>query len=94
MTPTDCAPPASPELDIVVRELAHVSDRLLEAARIARSLSAATDWQARAAVAFHARAEDWAADVSGLGCLAETVRITTIRAREVARSRVDGWWCP
>lgn len=93
MTSVPCAAGSTAELDIVVRELALVSDRLLEAARAARSLAAATDWQARAAVAFHEKAERWAGDVSALGCLAETVRITAVRAREAARARQAGG-CP
>lgn len=81
-----CLSAATPELDIVVRELAHLSDRLLEVAQGARGLSAATDWHARAAVAFHEKASQWAGAVSGLGCLAETVRLDAIRARELSRS--------
>lgn len=90
---SSCAEIATPELDVVARELARVSGELLEAARLARSLAAATDWQARAAVAFHEKASRWAGDVSSLECLAETARISTVHAREAARSRAI-WGCP
>ncbi|GAA1922021.1 hypothetical protein GCM10009775_13080 [Microbacterium aoyamense] len=93
MTFSACAPAATPELDVVVRELERLSDRLLDVAHIARSLAAATDWQARAAVAFHEKATRWAGTVSGLGCLAETTRIDAVQARESARSRSE-WACP
>ena len=92
MTTTACATPSAAELDIVVRGLAAVSDRLLDAAVTARALASATDWQARAAVAFHEKAEQWASEVSSLGCLAETVRASAARAREAARARSE-WGC-
>lgn len=93
MTFSSCAPASTPELDVVVRELERISDRLQDAAQIARSLVAATDWQARAAMAFHEKAARWAGAVSGLGCLAETARIDVVQARETARSRAE-WGCP
>ncbi len=73
---------AASQLDIVARELAAVSDRLVDAAARARALSAATDWQASAATAFHARAEEWAGEISSLVCVAETARLTAVRARD------------
>jgi hypothetical protein len=66
---------AADELAIVARELATLIDRITDAATAAWGLAAATDWQARAATAFHAKAETWAGDVSGLVCLAETARL-------------------
>jgi hypothetical protein len=74
--------PTSAELDIVVRELAAVSDLILQAAAEARTLAAAADWQSPAARAFHARAAEWAGEISSLGCVAETARLAAIRARE------------
>nr|BFF09641.1 hypothetical protein GCM10025699_09440 [Microbacterium flavescens] len=73
---------AASQLDIVARELTAVSERLVDAAERARALSAATDWQASAATAFHARAEEWAGEISSLVCLAETARLTAVRARD------------
>jgi len=72
------------QLAIVARELDAVVLRLADAAAHARSLAAATDWQARAAEAFPASAEDWAGEVSSLGCLAETARLAAARARDAA----------
>ncbi|MCH6230473.1 hypothetical protein MK786_06950 [Microbacterium sp. CFH 31415] len=70
------------QLDIVARELGVVSDRLGDAAALARALAASTDWQSSAATAFHARAEEWAGEVSSLVCLAETARLSAARARD------------
>ena len=81
---------AASQLDIVARELAAINDRILDAASRARSLAAATDWQARAAEAFHARAEEWAREVSSLVCLAETARVAAIQARDAAHLRHQG----
>lgn len=72
------------QLDIVARELATLSERILDAAAQARSLAAATDWQARAAEAFHERAEAWAGEISSLVCLAETARLAAAQARDAA----------
>lgn len=82
-----CQSEAELRLAVVARELARVSDRLADAAAAARSLSAATDWQARAAVVFHERADAWAREVSGLVCLAETARESAARARDRAALR-------
>lgn len=78
------------QLDIVARELAVVSDRLLDATSRARALAAATDWHARAAEAFHAKAEEWAREISSLVCLAETARIAAAQARDAASFLRDG----
>lgn len=86
---TMSAAAAASQLDIVARELSMVNDRILEAASLARSLTAATDWRARAAEAFHTAAEEWAREVSGLVCLAETARLTAARARDAAFLRRD-----
>ncbi|MCW3493014.1 hypothetical protein [Microbacterium sp. SSM24] len=71
-------------LEIVARELATLSERLSVAATGARGLAAATDWRARAAEAFHRLATQWAGEVSGLVCLAETARVSAVRARDAA----------
>lgn len=76
------SPGAASQLDLIARELAGISDRILDAGAVARSLSAATDWQSPAAEAFHARAEEWAREISGLVCLAETARLAAGRARD------------
>ncbi|MDN3497184.1 hypothetical protein QL996_14675 [Planococcus sp. APC 4015] len=89
---TLCSPQATPELDIVVSELARVSDLLLAFAGEARTLAAGTDWQARAAQAFHDRASRWAGDVSNLSYLAETARMSVASARDSARTRYE-WAC-
>ncbi|WP_240642147.1 hypothetical protein [Microbacterium sulfonylureivorans] len=78
------------QLDVVARELAIVNERILDAASRARSLAAATDWRARAAEAFHARAEEWAREISSLVCLAETARLAAAQARDAAYLRHDG----
>lgn len=72
---------ASHELAIVARELAELSDRLMDASTAARGLSATTDWRAKAATAFHERSSAWAGQVAGLGCLAETARIDAEHAQ-------------
>lgn len=61
----------------------------------ARTLSAATDWQARAAHEFHAAADTWAGTVAGLGSLADTARTDAQRAAEASRIdplRFEGRW--
>lgn len=83
----DAATSAS-QLGIVVRELTALSDRIVDAAAAARGLAAATDWQARAAAAFHRLAEQWAGEVSSLVCLAETARLSAARAQDAALHRV------
>jgi len=75
---------ASHQLAIVARELARLIERLEDAAALARRLSGETDWQAKAATAFHERADAWAGTVSGLRCQAETVRLDAARARDRA----------
>ncbi len=75
---------ATQQLAIVVRELAQLIDRITDAALAARGLAEATDWRAKAATAFHDRAVTWAGDVSGLGCLAETLRYDADRAQDRA----------
>jgi hypothetical protein len=80
---------AASQLDIVVRELAVLSERLTGTAAQARGLAAATDWRARAAEGFHRLATQWAGEVSGLVCLAETARLSAARARDAALWRVE-----
>ncbi|MDQ7877009.1 hypothetical protein Q9R08_03375 [Microbacterium sp. QXD-8] len=75
---------ASHQLAETVRELSRLLERITDAALLARGLADAVDWQAKAATAFHDRAAAWAGDVSGLTCLAETVRHDVARARERA----------
>ena len=75
---------ASPQLADAVRELSRLLDRIADAALVARGLADAVDWQAKAAMAFHDRAAAWAGDVSGLTCLAETLRNDVARAHERA----------
>lgn len=75
---------AADELAIVARELAALVERVTDAAAAARSLAAATNWQATAATAFHEKAEDWAGQVAGLVCLAETARLDAEHARDRA----------
>lgn len=70
------------DLAIVARELALLIDRITDAAATARGLADATDWQARAATAFHEKTETWAGDVSGLVCVAETARLDAAAASE------------
>lgn len=78
------SPGAASQLEIVIRELADLSERLVDEATSARGLAAATDWRARAAEAFHALARHWAGDVSGLVCLAETAKVCAAQARDRA----------
>jgi len=75
---------ASHRLAIVAYELACLIERLEDAAALARRLSGETDWQAKAATAFHDRADAWAGAVSGLRCLAETARLDAAQARDRA----------
>jgi hypothetical protein len=89
-SPSPCGLDGVADLDIVVRELSRLCDSLLESASLARGLATQTEWRSRAAVAFAERSDRWARDVSGLGCLAETARVTAIRARE--RAALEAWW--
>jgi hypothetical protein len=84
VTSLSAGDPASHQLAIVARELARVIDRLEDAAALARRLSGETDWRAKAATAFHDRADAWAGSVSGLQCLAETARYEAARAQDRA----------
>lgn len=72
------------ELDEVVRALDALADRILEVIAEARGLVALTDWHARAAVAFHERAEEWVGEISSLSCPTETARILAAEARDRA----------
>lgn len=80
---------AASQLDIVARELAGLSERLVDHATSARGLAAATDWRARAAEAFHRLATEWAGEVSGLVCLAETARLCAEQARDAAHRQIE-----
>lgn len=80
---------AASQLGIVVRELTVLSERIVDAAAGARGLAAATDWQARAAAAFHRLAAQWAGEVSGLVCLAETARLSAAGALDAALRRIE-----
>ena len=68
----------------MARELARLIDRITDAAVVARGLADAVDWQAQAATAFRERTVQWAGDVSGLACLAETTRYDVARAQDRA----------
>lgn len=87
------APPqqlaAVEELDEVVRALDALSDRILEVTAEARGVVALTDWHARAAVAFHERAEEWVGEISSLFCPAETARLLAAEARD--RAAIAVW---
>lgn len=80
-------------LDIIIRELAALADRLGDAARDARTLAGLTDWQAAAATAFHDRADRWAGDVAGLEALADAARSAAVHARATERARLE-WGGP
>jgi len=77
------------ELDRVVRALAALGDRILEVTAEARGLATLTDWRARAAVAFHDRAELWVGEISSLHCPTETARLLAAEARD--RAAVAMW---
>lgn len=83
---------AATQLDIVARELGYLSERIVDAAANARGLAGATDWQAKAAEAFHQRAEAWASEVSSLVCTAETARLAACKARDSAELQRAGLW--
>lgn len=74
----------SGQLAAVAHELARLSDRIDDVAIVARGLADATDWQAKAATAFHDRATAWAGEVSSLVCAAETARQDATLARDRA----------
>lgn len=71
---------------VVAHELARLIERITDAGVAARGLSDAVDWHARAATVFHERATVWAGDVSGLVCVAETLRLEVDRARDRSAS--------
>lgn len=72
-------------LDEVCRSLARVIERLTDARATAAGLTSATDWQAAAARAFHARTEGWQRDVSALCDTGEYLceEVGRMRARAV-----------
>lgn len=76
-----CQTTRETELAHVARELARICDRLEEEAAVARSLSALTNWQSRAATEYRTRADAWAQAVTALGPLAESARWSVARAR-------------
>lgn len=80
-------PPDAVTLDIVARELAALGDRIHEQVAVARSLTAVTDWQSKAATAFHERSSEWAVDVARLAPLVEAARTAALDARERALAR-------
>ncbi len=81
------------ELALVLRELAQIGELLHDAALVARSLSAQTEWRARSASVFRERATTWAGEVTGLECLLETARLSASRAAQQAAERTaeTGW---
>lgn len=72
------------ELDGVVHALVALAEQILEVTVGARGVANLTDWRAKAAVAFHERAEEWAGEISGLYCLTETTRVLAAEARDRA----------
>lgn len=84
MTVPPAAGSSASRLQSVAGALSRLIDRIADASLVARGLSDAVDWQARAARVFHDRAIVWAGDVSGLACVAETVRLDVLRARDRA----------
>ncbi|MBW9092764.1 hypothetical protein JNB62_03605 [Microbacterium jejuense] len=84
MTPYAAGDPASHQLAIVTRELSRLVERLEDAAALARRLSGETAWQAKAATAFHERADIWAAAVATLPGLAESACQAAAHARDRA----------
>jgi len=79
----DSSPDAARLADIV-GELSRLLDRIADAALVARGLADAVHWQAKAATEFRERSTTWAGDVSGLACMAETVRDDVARAQNQA----------
>lgn len=89
---TVAGPATASQLEIVARELGSLTERIVDATANARGLAAATDWRARAAEAFHQRADEWAGEVSSLVCTAETARLAACRARDSAELQSAGPW--
>ncbi len=97
MTVTLCTRTASAaadahRLDIVLRELEKLIDRLAEAGLESGGLAALTDWSATAARAFHDAAETWAVDVRALEGVASDLRAHVWIARQRAAAAI-GPWC-
>lgn len=93
--PTDltCVTPSPSSLaaiDNASHQLRRVAERLVTAGLLVRRLAAATDWQTPAARAFFTLAERLAADVTGLGPLADSVLSDIALAR--ARVSVENPW--
>lgn len=84
-----CTPADVARLDVIVSELDRLVDRLAAVTGTVRGLEAGTRWRARAASAFHDRAQAYACDVSALGGLSEQVRSAARRARWVTVLSVD-----
>ena len=71
----------------MVDQLLRIIERIETAAATARTLSEATDWQAKSASAFHEKSTLWAGEVAGLACLAETAKLDAMHARDRAALR-------
>jgi len=84
VTPDAAGDPASLQLAIVTRELSHLVERLEDAAVLARRLSGETAWHAKAATAFHERADEWAVVVAALPGLADAACRAAVHARDRA----------
>ncbi|WES63524.1 hypothetical protein P0L94_13760 [Microbacter sp. GSS18] len=82
---------AAHRLDVVLRDLDAVLVRLADAGLEAGSLSAGTDWSAKAARAFHEAAETWAVEVRALEDAALDLRTDVRIARD--RAAAGGAWC-
>ena len=91
-----CLIPPSPvalaAMDLAAFHLRRVSDRLVDAAALARRLAATTDWQTPAARAFFALAERLADDVLALGPVTESVRAEIALAR-TRLTIANSWDC-
>lgn len=90
--PAEQAAEALADLEIVVRELDAVVERLRDAVAGSWALAGDTDWRSPSARAFHAHAEEWARVTVPVGFLADTLREDARRARDAAR--LVAWSCP
>lgn len=91
-TQTAAAATAAHKIEIVLRELELIIERLTTAGFEAGRLSALTDWSAKSARAFHEESETWATDVRSLPDLATDLHagVRIARARAAAAT---GPWC-
>lgn len=77
------------ELDTAARQLRVLGEELVDAAAAVRALVALVQWEAKAATAFHERAESWAEEVRGVDRILDAARADALSGRARAAFEAD-----